>query len=80
MTDTHSGYVCDICDKESSKTGSWGGEMKQCDYCGDYQPGNELVLYNSYDLCAYCESMEKKYERQNSAKINIVTSRDGGLA
>ena len=67
VEDTYNGYLCDTCGYNTSfniSGSSYGGnryDMKSCDYCGDYQPAKELVVVNSYNLCAYCESTEKKY-------------------
>ena len=82
LTDTHSGYICSTCGYKSSYLSpgnSWGGEtdMKSCDFCGDYNTPNDLVNYNSYDLCVDCESMEKKYDRQSKAQISEITGREG---
>ena len=67
VEDTYNGYLCDTCGYNTSfniSGSSYGGnrhDIKSCDYCGDYQPTKEMVVVNSYTLCAYCESTEKKY-------------------
>ncbi len=39
--------------------------LKPCDYCGDYEPTEELAVFRGLSLCAYSESTEKVYRENN---------------
>ena len=87
LQDSYNGYLCDICNYNSGyihSGGSHGGRIEKqtsCDYCGDYQPSSEMAIVNSYVLCAYCESTEKKYSAQKQARLpaNITDGSGSGV-
>ena len=66
VEDTYNGYICNDCGLSNGFTpsnGSYGGkyDMKACDFCLDVNPISDMISVNSYTLCAYCESLERKH-------------------
>ena len=73
LVHTGSGYVCIPCNADTSKYVS--SFNSQCDYCGDYEPAQDLYSKHGYKLCQHCYDAEKKY----SSKSNLPATMYGGI-
>jgi hypothetical protein len=49
--------------------------LRPCDYCGDYEPNEELAIFRGLSLCAYCESTEKAYRANNQTTPLAITGK-----
>ena len=81
LTNTAKGYVCSTCINASSFS-SYGGtsyndrmNLRPCDYCGDYEPSEELAIFRGLSLCAYCESTEKAYRANGQTTPLAITGK-----
>ena len=59
-------YVCNYC--ENKKYANYNrtdvDKMEPCVFCGDFEPSDDMFLFNSYKICTHCNDYEKSHNTQ----------------
>ena len=66
---TGSGYVCIPCNADTSRYVS--SFNSQCDFCGDYEPAQDLYTKHGYRLCQHCYDADQKASNKSNLPVPV---------